>query len=61
PDREEPLELVSSQRVEVRGWRHKDLERAFRDNGFPSPTTYGAFDKSRFDLLESRDVIFIAR
>ncbi|HSP16796.1 MAG TPA: class I SAM-dependent methyltransferase, partial [Thermoanaerobaculia bacterium] len=44
PDREEPLELVSSQRVEVRGWRHKDLERAFRDNGFPSPTTYGAFD-----------------
>ncbi len=61
PDREEPLELVSTQRVEVRGWRHADLERAFRDNGFLSQTTFGAFDKSAFDRTESRDVIFIAR
>jgi glycine/sarcosine N-methyltransferase len=59
-DREEPLELVSTQRVEIRGWRQADLERAFRENGFSS-TTYGAFDKSAFDPLESRDVIFIAR
>jgi glycine/sarcosine N-methyltransferase len=60
-DREEPLELVSSQRVEIRGWRNADLERAFRENGFTSSTTYGAFDKSAFDPVESRDVIFIAR
>ncbi len=60
-DRDEPLELVSTQRVEVRGWRHADLERAFRENGFPSQTTFGAFDKSAFDGTESRDVIFIGR
>lgn len=60
-DREPPLELLMSQRVEVRGWRHADLKRAFRDNGFSSLETFGAFDGSKFERTESRDVIFLAR
>jgi hypothetical protein len=60
-DREEPLELLMSQRVEIRGWRHAEIERAFRENGFSSLQTFGAFDETQFDPKESRDVIFIAR
>jgi glycine/sarcosine N-methyltransferase len=60
-DREEPLELLKSQRVEIRGWRYAEIERAFRENGFSSLQTFGAFDETRFDPKESRDVIFVAR
>jgi glycine/sarcosine N-methyltransferase len=60
-DREQPLELVTSQRVEIRGWRQPEIERAFRDNGFSSTQTFGAFDGAKFEPAESRDVIFVAR
>jgi len=46
--------------VEIRGWRHAEIERAFRDNG-PLLDTFGAFDGAASDPKESRDVIFIAR
>ncbi len=60
-DRDEPLELLMSQRVEIRGWRQAELERAFRENGFSSVETFGAFDGAKFDPAESRDAIVVAR
>lgn len=60
-DHDPPLELVSSQRVEIRGWRQAEIERAFRNNGFSSIETFGAFDGAKFEPSESRDVILVAR
>lgn len=60
PDREPPMELVASQRVEIRGWRGSDLVEAFRAAGFPSTELFGSYQKAPFDAAESRDVIFVA-
>lgn len=60
-DRQPPLELITSQRVEIRGWRQADLARAFREHEFESIETFGAFDGSKFEKTESRDVILVAR
>lgn len=60
-DREEPVELLMSQRVEIRGWYAADLEAAFSKAGFATNVTYGSYQKAPFDPTESRDVIFVAR
>ena len=60
-DRDQPLELMMSQRVEIRGWRREEIERTFRENGFSSIETFGAFDGAKFDGTESRDLILVAR
>ena len=60
-DRDEPLELVATRRVEIRGWRAGQLERALREAGFASIAFYGAYDKAPFAPAESRDVIVVAR
>lgn len=60
-DRDEPLELVATRRVEIRGWRAAQLERALREAGFASIAFYGAYDKAPFAPAESRDVIVVAR
>lgn len=60
-DREEPIELVATQRVEIRGWRCAGIERELRDAGFASITAYGSYQKSPFEAPESRDVILVAR
>lgn len=60
-DREEPVELVATQRVEIRGWRAAEIERTFREAGFASVALYGAYDKAPFVAGESRDVIVVAR
>ena len=60
-DREEPLELVATQRVEIRGWRANEIERALREAGFESIEFYGGYDKAPFEPAESRDVIVVAR
>lgn len=60
-DHDPPLELISSQRVEIRGWRQAEIERVFRSNGFSPIETFGAFDGSKFEPVESRDVILVAR
>jgi len=60
-DREEPVELVATQRVEIRGWRAAEIERTFREAGFASMALYGAYDKAPFLAAESRDVIVVAR
>jgi SAM-dependent methyltransferase len=59
--RDTPVELVASQRVEIRGWRKDEIELAFRNAGFHSTETWGSFQKAPFEPTESRDVIFVAR
>jgi glycine/sarcosine N-methyltransferase len=59
-DREVPMELVASQRVEIRGWRHHEIVAAFRAQGFDEPVLYGSYDRAPFDPKESRDLIVVA-
>lgn len=61
PDREPPMELVASQRVEIRGWRADEIVRAFKDAGFESTQLFGTYQRDPFEAGESRDVIFVAR
>lgn len=60
-DRDEPLELVATRRVEIRGWRAGEIEGALRDAGFESIAFYGGYDKAPFEAGESRDLIVVAR
>jgi glycine/sarcosine N-methyltransferase len=60
-DREPPIELVTSRRVEIRGWRRSQIETAFRAAGFGSIEVFGSYQKVPFDPAESRDLILIAR
>lgn len=60
-DREPPLELLASRRVEIRAWRRREVEDAFRANGFDSFEVFGSYAKDPFDPAESRDLIFLAR
>jgi SAM-dependent methyltransferase len=57
--REPPIELVASQRVEIRGWRAEEIERAFRDAGFASIELFGSYQRAPFEKTESRDVILV--
>ncbi len=61
PERDEPLELVASKRVELRGWRAAQIERELLDAGFDRVELFGGFDGSHFDREESRDVVAVAR
>lgn len=61
PDRDPPIELVSTRRVEIRGWRRSQIESAFRDAGFASIEAFGTYQKAPFDAEESRDLILVAR
>jgi hypothetical protein len=60
-DREPPIELVASQRVEIRGWRAGEIEAAFREAGFASIELFGSYQRAPFEKTESRDVILVAR
>ena len=60
-DREEPIELVSTRRVEIRGWRRDQIEGALRGAGFESIEVFGTHQRAPFDPAESRDVILVAR
>jgi hypothetical protein len=60
-DREAPIELVTSRRVEIRGWRRSQIESAFRAAGFASIEAFGSYQKAPFDSGESRDLILVAR
>lgn len=60
-DREPPIEMVASRRVEIRGWRRPQIESAFRGAGFASIEVFGSYQKAPFDPAESRDLILIAR
>jgi glycine/sarcosine N-methyltransferase len=58
---EPPIEVVSSRRVEIRGWRQRELEKALRQAGFASVESWGGYDRSPFIAAESRDVLMVAR
>lgn len=58
---EEPLTLVSSRRVELRGWRHVELVSLFGRAGFERFESFGGFDGSAYDPSESRDLLLVAR
>jgi glycine/sarcosine N-methyltransferase len=58
--RDEPVELVATQRVEIRGWRHEEIETAFRGSGFSSIEMFGSFQRAPFEPEESRDLIIAA-
>lgn len=61
PDREPSMELIASQRVEIRGWRAAELVTAFRTAGFETTELFGSYQGAAFEAGESRDVIFVAR
>lgn len=61
PDRDPAVEVVASQRVEIRGWRAGEVEAALREAGFASVEFFGGFDGGAFEKEESRDVICVAR
>lgn len=61
PDADPPLELVSSKRVVLRGWRRRELEGALAAAGFGELTAYGGFDRRPFDPEGSQDLVLVAR
>ena len=61
PGAEEPLQVIASREVRLRGWRLEELREAFGKAGFVYSTAYGGFDKSRFDPEESRDLVLVIR
>ncbi|HXA19303.1 MAG TPA: class I SAM-dependent methyltransferase [Thermoanaerobaculia bacterium] len=60
-DRDPPIELLSTRRVEIRGWRRSQIDSIFRAAGFASVEALGSYLKAPFDPVESRDLILIAR
>ena len=61
PDHDPPLEVKATKRVEVRGWRSKQVEKALETAGFESVTLYGSYDDEPFASDSSRDLIVVAR
>lgn len=61
PDQDPPIQLVASQRVEIRGWRRTQFEDVLFAAGFTSVEVWGSYAKAPFDPAESRDVILVAR
>lgn len=61
PDRDPPLAVISSRRVELHGWRWAELEPILAAAGFDQRETYGAFDGSPWTASESSDLIVVAR
>jgi glycine/sarcosine N-methyltransferase len=61
PDHDPPLELVSSKRVHLRGWRPSEVEAAMEAAGFGERRLYGDFEGNPLDPAESRDLIVVAR
>jgi SAM-dependent methyltransferase len=59
PDAEEPMQVVSSQRVDLRAWTRADLTRIFSDHAIAEGEVAGAFDGTPFDENTSRDLIWI--
>jgi glycine/sarcosine N-methyltransferase len=56
-----PMQLVASQRVEIRGWRAPEVTRAFEESGFASVERHGSYAGDPFQPGESRDLIVVAR
>lgn len=61
PEADPPLTIKTSKKVRLRGWRVGELEAALDRSGFRKRLRFGAFDESRFEPAESRDLIIVAR
>ncbi len=61
PESDPPLELKTSKRVELRGWRERELREALRLAGFHDLDCRGSFDKAPFEATSSSDLIVLAR
>lgn len=57
-DPEDPVRLMSSKRVELRGWRFEELREIFASAGFRGAMAYGGFDKQAYNN-DSRDLLLI--
>ena len=59
PDSKTPVEVVSSRRVRLRGWRRDELVEVFTQAGFDRNEVYGGFDRQAYDPHTSRDLVLI--
>lgn len=57
PDAEEPVRVVRSKRVELRGWRRAELEPALRAAGFADVTWYGTMTGEPWTASDSSDLV----
>lgn len=60
PAADPPLTILSSRRVEIRGWRHADVVSALGEAGFERAEAWGSFARDPFEGTESRDLIVTA-
>ena len=61
PDEETPVALVSSRRVELRGWRRGELVDVFGAAGFEKWDAYGGFERQEYDAEASPDLLLVVR
>lgn len=61
PGDEAPVEVVSSRRVRLRGWRRRELEEVLEEAGFVRREAFGGFDREPYEAELSRDLLLVAR
>lgn len=59
PGEESPVELVSSRRIRLRGWRRDEVEEIFVEAGFRRRAVFGSFDRRAYSSHSSQDLILI--
>lgn len=58
-DSETPVEVVSSRRVLLRGWRRPELEEVLDEAGFHRRKAYGGFGREPYDPRSSPDLVLV--
>jgi SAM-dependent methyltransferase len=58
---ETPVEVVSSRRVLLRGWRRPELEEVLEEAGFARREAFGGYGREPYDPEASTDLLLIAR
>lgn len=61
PAADSPLEVVRSNRVELRGWTAEEVEEELTRAGFDEIRRLGGFEEEAFVAAESRDLLVVAR
>ncbi len=61
PGDESPVEVVSSRRVRLQGWRRGELDEVFARAGFGESRAYGGFDGSPYVDRSSKDLLLVVR
>jgi glycine/sarcosine N-methyltransferase len=60
-DADPPLEIASTRRVVLRGWRRPEIEEVLNQAGFKDRRALGGYDRSAYDPMESPDLVLVAR